>query len=84
MNPAPDAELVSVGEFYHNWVSEAVTKLIFKRLSQPAHKAEYRWDGLLNPLPERLDAVASASEQAGRTISPSSEKKASKSRGAQK
>jgi hypothetical protein len=84
MNPAPDAELASVGEFYHNWVSEAVTRLIFKRLSQPARNAQYRWDALLSPLPERLDAVASASEQAGRTISPTSEKKASKSRSAQK
>src|ERR1051325_5822854 len=84
MNPAPDAELASVGEFYHGWVTEAVTKLILKRLSQPARKPEYRWDALLNPSTERLDAVASVSEQAGRTISPKSEKKDSKSRSARK
>ncbi len=70
MNPAPDAELQSVGEFYHNWVSEAVTKLIFKRLSDPAPRARYRWDALLSPEPTRLEAVASASEQAGRTVGP--------------
>src|SRR4030095_4556844 len=34
MNPAPDAELVSVGEFYHNWVTRAVTDLVFKRLGE--------------------------------------------------
>ena len=86
MNPAPDAELASVGEFYHNWVSEAVTKLIFKRLSQPARKPEYRWDGFLNPLPDRLDAVASANEQASRTVRPKavSETKSTKAGGAQK
>jgi len=78
--------LASVGEFYHNWVSEAVTKLIFKRLSQPARKPEYRWDGFLNPLPDRLDAVASATEQASRTVKSKavSEKKSTKAGGAQK
>ena len=29
MNPAPDAELASVGEFYHNWITDAVTDLVF-------------------------------------------------------
>src|SRR5260370_36707560 len=35
MNPAPDAELQSVGEFYHNWVTAAVTNLVSKRLTEP-------------------------------------------------
>jgi hypothetical protein len=70
MNPAPDAELQSVGEFYHTWVTEAVTNLVFRRLSETAERPRYRWDALLNPEPVRLDAVASAPEQAGRTISP--------------
>src|SRR5580765_6416466 len=34
MNPAPDAELQSVGAFYHGWVTEAVTNLVFKRLDE--------------------------------------------------
>lgn len=86
MNPAPDAELASVGEFYHNWVTEAATKLVFKRLKEPAERPQYRWDALLNPPPRRLDAVASATEQAGRTVKPKavSEKKSTKARGAQK
>lgn len=71
MNPAPDADLHSVGEFYHRWVTEAVTELVFKRLSEPRERARYRWDALLNPEPQRaLSAVASAAEQAARTIIP--------------
>ncbi|MBA2339568.1 MAG: hypothetical protein H0V88_04180 [Pyrinomonadaceae bacterium] len=79
MNPAPDAELISVGEFYHNWVTDAVVRLVFKRLAEPrANATRYRWDALLNPdaakeesAPETaLAAVASAAEQAARTIVP--------------
>ncbi len=75
MNPAPDAELVSVGEFYHNWVTNAVVDLVFKRLAAPHTQPRYRWDALLNPEPaatatEALSAVASAAEQAARTIIP--------------
>lgn len=84
MNPAPDAELASVGEFYHNWVTEAVTKLVFKRLSERVERPRYRWDAFLNPEPQRTDAVASTTEQAGRTLTPQPEKKTSQSRGAQK
>ncbi len=49
MNPAPDAELISVGEFYHNWVTNAVTDMVFKRLEQPREQPRYRWDAMLNP-----------------------------------
>jgi hypothetical protein len=76
MNPAPDADLHSVGEFYHNWVTRAVTDLVFKRLAEPQGAPRYRWDALLNPAPapadarEALSAVASAAEQASRTIIP--------------
>src|SRR5437867_654051 len=70
MNPAPDAELASVGEFYHNWVTEAVTNLVFKRLREPRERPRYRWDALLNPEPARTTAVASAAEQSTRTVKP--------------
>jgi len=72
MNPAPDAELQSVGEFYHTWVTQAVTNLVFKRLSEPAQAPHYRWDALLNPMPTRTEVIASRSEQADRTIVPKS------------
>jgi hypothetical protein len=70
MNPAPDAELQSVGEFYHRWVTDAVTNLVFLRLSETAQRPRYRWDAFLNPEPVRIEAIASASEQAGRTVVP--------------
>lgn len=70
MNPAPDAELISVGEFYHNWVTNAVTELVFKRLAEPRVHSEYRWDAFLNPAPVRTEAVASTAEQSQRTIAP--------------
>ncbi|HMG73571.1 MAG TPA: hypothetical protein VK582_08720 [Pyrinomonadaceae bacterium] len=70
MNPAPDAELQSVGAFYHGWVTEAVTNLVFRRLSETAERLRYRWDAFLNPAPVRIEAVASVSEQAARTVSP--------------
>ena len=47
MNPAPDADLHSVGPFYHKWVTDAVTDLIFKRLSESTPSPRYRWDPLL-------------------------------------
>src|SRR6267143_574441 len=70
MNPAPDAELISVGEFYHNWVTDAVTDLVFKRLGEERSRSKYRWDAFLNPAPMRTEAVASAAEQTQRTVVP--------------
>jgi hypothetical protein len=70
MNPAPDAELQSVGEFYHGWITEAVTNLVFKRLSETTERSRYRWDAFLNPAPGRTEAVASVSDQSGRTVVP--------------
>ena len=82
MNPAPDAELQSVGEFYHHWVTEAVTNLVFKRLSERTERPRYRWDAFLNPEPTRIEAVASQTEQVARTIEPkvTAEKKSTKTR----
>src|SRR3989449_2806812 len=70
MNPAPDAELASVGEFYHNWITNAVTNLVFRRLAGGRERPRYRWDALLSPEPTRTDAVASPLEQQSRTIGP--------------
>ncbi|OLE54542.1 MAG: hypothetical protein AUG51_07610 [Acidobacteria bacterium 13_1_20CM_3_53_8] len=75
MNPAPDADVYSVGEFYHKWVTNTVTDLVFKRLSEKMERPNYRWDSFLNPESKRqpehaTHAVASATEQAARTIIP--------------
>jgi hypothetical protein len=60
MNPAPDAELISVGEFYHNWVTNAVTNMVFKRLEEAREQPRYRWDALLNPEPSSQPLRAAA------------------------
>ena len=70
MNPAPDAELNSVGPFYHGWVTEAVTNLVFKRLAEVTPRPRYRWDALLNPEPSKTDAVATPVAQEARTVRP--------------
>jgi hypothetical protein len=70
MNPAPDAELISVGAFYHNWITNAVTDLVFKRLAEARTTQQHRWDAFLNPAPVQTEAVASASEQTNRTVKP--------------
>lgn len=70
MNPAPDAELASVGEFYHEWITGAVTDLVFKKLAEPKTQPRYRWDAILNPEPLRTNAVAAPAEQQARTIQP--------------
>src|SRR5437763_5299597 len=76
MNPAPDAELASVGEFYHNWVTNAVTGLVYRRLSETQTQTRYRWDALLNPAPaastQTLAAAASAAQSATDSILPQS------------
>ena len=78
MNPAPDAELASVGEFYHNWLTSAVTDLVLRRLSERQDAPRYRWDALLNPAPaspaaaQPLAAAASAAQSAAEAILPQS------------
>ncbi|MDT4952972.1 MAG: hypothetical protein QOJ02_1110 [Acidobacteriota bacterium] len=64
MNPAPDADLHSVGEFYHNWVTKAVTDLVFKRLEEAGEQPRYRWDALLNPEPTNQPLRAHAATAA--------------------
>ena len=78
MNPAPDAELASVGEFYHNWLTKSVTDLVFRRLSEAGGEARYRWDAMLNPAAaaptatQTLAAAASAAQSAADSLIPQS------------
>jgi hypothetical protein len=77
MNPAPDAELASVGEFYHNWVTDTVVNLVFKRLAEPQTEVRYRWDAMLNPRPvetaaQAMSAAASTAQQTVSSIIPES------------
>jgi len=71
MNPAPDAELASVGEFYHRWLVNSVTDLVFRRLAETQPTLQYRWDALLNPpaqtTAQPLAAAASAAQSSAQT-----------------
>ena len=49
MNPAPDAELASVGEYNHRWIVDNMTEFIFKKLAEGFETPEYRWSSMLNP-----------------------------------
>ena len=49
MNPAPDAELASVGEYNHSWIVENMTEFILKKLKEGWETPEYRWSAMLNP-----------------------------------
>lgn len=47
MNPAPDAELASVGEYNHRWIVDSVTDFIIAKLESGFDKPNYRWDEML-------------------------------------
>ncbi|MGQ0540400.1 MAG: ATP-grasp domain-containing protein [Blastocatellia bacterium] len=49
MNPAPDAELASVGEYNHNWIVDNMTDFILRKLEEGFDTPEYRWSAMLNP-----------------------------------
>jgi len=63
MNPAPDAELASVGEYNHRWIVDNMTDFILKKLKDGWETPEYRWSAMLNP-PERKAASVKAKESA--------------------
>jgi hypothetical protein len=52
MNPAPDAELASVGEYNHRWIVDNMTDFILRKLEEGFDTPEYRWSAMLNP-PEK-------------------------------
>ncbi len=61
MNPAPDAELASVGEYNHRWIVDNMTEFILKKLSEGWETPEYRWTAMLNP-PEKTRASVRSKE----------------------
>ena len=46
-DPAPDADLHSVGKENFDWVVNAVADLAVKKATEPVQPATYRWDALL-------------------------------------
>jgi hypothetical protein len=49
MNPAPDAELASVGEKNHRWIVDNMTEFVLRKLAEGWETPEYRWSAMLNP-----------------------------------
>lgn len=49
MNPAPDAELASVGERNHRWIVDAMTEFVLKVLKEERKAPDFRWSAMLNP-----------------------------------
>ena len=76
MNPAPDAELASVGETNHRWIVQTMTDFIFKKLEEGFETPEYRWSALLNP-PETAPkpAAKAKTEKASVTDKPAKAEK---------
>ncbi|HQZ83841.1 MAG TPA: hypothetical protein PLR83_11525 [Pyrinomonadaceae bacterium] len=48
MNPAPDAELASVGEYNHRWIVDNMTDFILRKLEDGFETPDYRWTAMLN------------------------------------
>jgi hypothetical protein len=48
MNPAPDAELASVGEYNHNWIINKMADFVVKKLSTGIETPKFRWDAMLD------------------------------------
>lgn len=69
MNPAPDAELASVGEYNHNWIVENMAQLVIKRLEEGWETPDYSWSAMLNPAAPAKKKVASK-PAAGRKAKP--------------
>ena len=63
MNPAPDAELASVGEQNHNWIVDNMTDFVLKKLEDEIETREYRWSAMLNP-PAKASSVKTKSTTA--------------------
>jgi len=74
MNPAPDAELASVGEYNHNWVVNTMTDFIFKKLEEGYEAPEYRWTSMLNPTVKK--ATAKSNTPIAKPAKKAAEKKA--------
>jgi hypothetical protein len=61
MNPAPDAELASVGEYNHMWIVDSLTDFILGIIERGAEALPYRWSKMLTaPVPSTGTLAAKA------------------------
>ena len=69
MNPAPDAELASVGEYNHRWIVDSMAEFILKKIASRSEAPQYTWSGMLNPQPppkKRAPRSAAPKKAAGK------------------
>lgn len=78
MNPAPDAEIASVGEYNHRWIVDAMTEFIFKKLEKGFETPEYRWSAMLNPAEKSVKKAAAPKLKAAPKAKPVEKKAQSK------
>jgi hypothetical protein len=69
MNPAPDAELASVGEYNHRWIVDNLTDFILRKLEGGFETPEYRWSSMLNPPEKQAKVKAPAAKPAAKKAS---------------
>jgi hypothetical protein len=74
MNPAPDAEIASVGEYNHRWIVDAMTDFIFKKLEQGFETSEYRWSAMLKGPDATAPAKAAPKAKATPKAKPAEKK----------
>ncbi len=70
MNPAPDAEAASVGEFNHRWIVDNMTDFILNKLKDGWAEPNYNWSAML-AAPAKSSATVSSK-------GPTAEKRVSK------
>lgn len=75
MNPAPDAELASVGEHNHNWIVDSMTDFILRKLQEGFETPEYRWTAMLNPPLKKAKAAHATRKPAEKAAARSSASK---------
>jgi len=69
MNPAPDAELASVGEQNHRWIVDTMTEFIFNKLEKGFETPEYCWSAMLNPAERTSKKPVKAAKPSTKTAS---------------
>ena len=77
MNPAPDAELASVGEYNHRWIVDSMTEFILEKLKTGFDAPKYRWSEML-ALPNDKPAKPAAAKKANTSSAEKTVKAAKK------
>ncbi len=80
MNPAPDAELASVGEYNHRWIVDRMTDFILTKLETGFDQPDYRWDAMLKLPADKTAKTTAAKKTKTETASKTVKEKAPKAK----